>query len=127
MTSILEMINLQALMPYLHRHHLLTKHQTDMLLNSTLTEYHRKQELISILLSKGDEGCRRFLDAVSEEPEHLGHSEIAAMLTDPGNTAVVPNTGMKYIFMLIIYIKATRKKYGSFKCSKYTCKQPLLN
>ena len=101
MPSILEKINLQALIPYLISHGLLTEHEKQLLRNNDHTEHQRKQELISIIQSKGSEGCRIFLSAVSEEPEHLGHREIAAILTDPGSAAVAPITGIKYLFILI--------------------------
>ena len=90
MPSILEMINLQALIPYLISHGLLTEHEKQLLRNNDHTEHQRKQELISIIQSKGSEGCRIFLAAVSEEPEHLGHREIAATLS---NAAVAPIAG----------------------------------
>ena len=93
MPSVLEKINLQALIPYLISHGLLTEHERQLLRNNYLTEHQRKQELISIIQSKGSEGCRMFLAAVSEEPEHLGHREIVAILTDPGSAAVAPITG----------------------------------
>ena len=99
MPSILEKIDLQALVPYLTSRGLLTMDEQYILLDSTCSEHHRKQLLVSIIPSKGSEGYRRFLEAVSEEPKHLGHREIVAMLTDTGNTSVVPNTGMKYIFI----------------------------
>ena len=91
--SVLEKINLQALIPYLISHGLLTEHERQLLRNNYLTEHQRKQELISIVQSKGSEGYRMFLAAVSEEPEHLGHREILEVLSDPGSAAVAPITG----------------------------------
>ena len=88
MPSILEKINLQALIPYLISHGLLTEHERQLLWNIYLPEHHRKQELISIILSKGPEGSRLFLEAVSKEPAHLGHRYIVAILTDEGSTPI---------------------------------------
>ena len=95
MPSIVEKINLQALIPYLISHGLLTEHERQLLRNSYLTECQRKQELISIIQSKGPEGCRMFLEAVSQEPEHLGHREIVTILSAPDNASVAPITGRR--------------------------------
>ena len=75
MPFVIKMVNLLALIPHLITQDLLTQHERELLQNRTLTEYDRKLELFHFIDQK-PRGHQKFLEAVSEEREHLGHREI---------------------------------------------------
>ena len=77
-------LKLLSLVPYLNRYHLLTEDESEQLQNNHLTENDRIMKLISLLKRKGLEGYQKFLQALEEEPEHLGHKEVLQALKTPG-------------------------------------------
>ena len=65
----------------MNQQHLLTDDEYDILLNVMLSERMRKLKLLKFIEDKGPEGFQRFLSALHDEPEHLGHKEITELFT----------------------------------------------
>ena len=63
-------------MPYLNQQQLLTRRENEVLLNLHLSPRERVLQLLQFLQGKGEDGLQRFLKAVADEPEHLGHRDI---------------------------------------------------
>jgi hypothetical protein len=74
-------IKLECILPYLNQQHLLTDDENDILLNVMLSERMRILKLLKFIESKGPEGFQRFLRALQDEPEHLGHKELTELFT----------------------------------------------
>ena len=74
-------IKLESLLPYLNQQHLLTDDENDVLLNVELSNRWRVLKLLQFIEGKGPEGLQRFLRALAEEPDHLGHEEITKLFT----------------------------------------------
>ena len=85
------MMNLLNLLPYLISHGLLTMPDWELLQNRSPTELQRKIDLF-LFIDKKPNGYQKFFDAVSEEPEHLGHRDITRILIGSNKPAVVPAT-----------------------------------
>ena len=77
----MQYIKLEAILPYLNKYHLLTDSENDDLLNVVLSERIRVLKLIHFIEGKGPEGFQRFLTALAEEPDHLGHKELAQLFS----------------------------------------------
>ncbi|XP_065920634.1 uncharacterized protein [Dysidea avara] len=78
----LEMLNLTALIPVLNKHHLLTLDDNYVLLNYLVSPMERANALVyQILPSKGPEAFKKFITCLQEETEHIGHQELARILT----------------------------------------------
>lgn len=76
-------------MPYLNQQQLLTDYENDVLLNEVLSHRMRVLKLIRFMETKGPEGFQRFLKAIANEPDHLGHREIAELLA-PYRRLLIP-------------------------------------
>lgn len=63
----------------MNQQHLLTDDENDTLLNMVLSERVRVLKLLQFMETKGPEGFMRFLKALADEPEHLGHKEITQL------------------------------------------------
>ena len=74
-------IKLESLLPYLNKYSLLTDSEYDELLNVVINERTRVLKLIRFIEGKGPEGFQRFLRALDEEPEHLGHKELTQIFS----------------------------------------------
>lgn len=72
-------IKLESLLPYMNKYLLLTDSENDELLNMVINERTRVLKLLHFLKGKGPEGFQRFLRALDEEPEHLGHKELSQL------------------------------------------------
>lgn len=72
-------INLESLVPYLNQQQLLTDDENEVLLNLYLSQRTRVLKLLQFLETKGEVGFQRFLKAVADEPEHLGHTHISKL------------------------------------------------
>ena len=79
--ELVQYIKLESILPYLNQQHLLTDDEYDILLNVMLSERMRKLKLLKFIEGKGPEGFQRFLRALHDEPEHLGHKEITELFT----------------------------------------------
>lgn len=66
-------------MPYLNQQMLLTDDENDILLHLYLSNRCRVLKLLQFIETKGDEGFRRFLKAIADEQEHMGHSELTKL------------------------------------------------
>ena len=69
-------LNIDALLPFLVQQHLLTDQERKVLLNEILTHSLKVMKLLHFVEMKGPEGFRRFLKAVANEKEHIGHREV---------------------------------------------------
>ena len=80
----LELINLTALIPVLNKHNLLTLDDNYKLLNYSVSPLERANLLLYMIIpSKGPGAFKRFITCLQEETEHIGHQELAKMLTAP--------------------------------------------
>ena len=80
----LEMLNLTALIPVLNKHHLLTLDDNYVLLNYLVSPMERANALVyQILPSKGPGAFKKFITCLQEETEHIGHQELARILSTP--------------------------------------------
>ncbi|XP_065920654.1 uncharacterized protein [Dysidea avara] len=89
----LEMLNLTALIPVLNKHHLLTLDDNYVLLNYLVSPMERANALVyQILPSKGPGVFKQFIICLQEETEHIGHQELARMLTPPAKPKMMETT-----------------------------------
>ena len=80
----LELINLTALIPVLNKHNLLTLDDNYKLLDYSISPLERANALLYIIIpSKGPGAFKTFITCLQEETEHIGHQELAKMLTPP--------------------------------------------
>ena len=77
--TLVKYINLSALLPYLNKQQLLTDLENEVLCNLLIPHRSRVQKLLQFMEAKGERGFRLFLEAISEEPEHLGHQDLTEM------------------------------------------------
>ena len=66
--KLVEGINVPALLPYLQKHQVITREESERLNNTSLSE--RTAELLHIVSSKGPRALPNFFDCLSESPEH---------------------------------------------------------
>ena len=66
--KLVEGINVPALLPYLQKHQVITREESERLNNTSLSE--RTAELLHIVSSKGPRALPKFFDCLSESPEH---------------------------------------------------------
>ena len=66
--KLMEGINVPALLPYLQKHQVITREESERLNNTSLSE--RTAELLHIVSSKGPRALPKFFDCLSESPEH---------------------------------------------------------
>ena len=78
----MELINLTALIPVLNKHNLLSWDDNYKLLNYSVSPLERANALLYIIIpSKGPGAFKRFITCLQEETEHIGHQELAKLLT----------------------------------------------
>ena len=66
--KLVEGINVPALLPYLQKHQVVSREESERLNNTSLSE--RTAELLHIVSSKGPRALPSFFDCLSESPEH---------------------------------------------------------
>ena len=74
--DIVELVDLNTLVPVLNRLRLLTVEQNSCLLQTLQSPQERKRQLAKFLCTKGDKGYRLFLQALQEEQQHIGHRQL---------------------------------------------------
>ena len=74
------LVNLEALLPYLQQHDLLTDKEESYLCNMLYSSTERAQILLSYLRHKGDGSLQMFLCSLNLAHEHKGHKELAEKL-----------------------------------------------
>ena len=79
-SNLTALVNLEALLPYLQHHHLLTDNEESYLSNMLYSSTERAQMLLSYLKHKGDGSLQMFLCSLNLEYEHKGHKELAEKL-----------------------------------------------
>ena len=72
---------MNSLLPHLQRENLLTSEECDILISTQKTHFDKKQFLLSILPSKGENAYKRFIKCLSQDKEHSGHADLVKMLT----------------------------------------------
>ena len=77
-------INLDCLVPYLHRHRILTRTDDFHLQNSSKASDEKVAYLLQVLDRKGVDIVKKFIRALKEEPEHTGHKTLCALLVQRG-------------------------------------------
>ena len=75
------LVNLEALVPYLQKHQLLTDEEESYLSNMLYSSITRAQMLLRYLKHKGDGSLQMFLCSLNLAQEHKGHKELAEKLT----------------------------------------------
>ena len=78
--SLIALVNLEALLPYLQQHHLLTDNEQSYLSNTLYSSTDRAQMLLRYLKHKGDGSLQMFLCSLNLEHEHKGHKDLAKKL-----------------------------------------------
>ena len=73
---LVQYLNIDALLPFLVQQHLLTDQERKVLLNEILTHRLKVMKLLHFVEMKGPEGFMRFMKAISNEKEHMGHREV---------------------------------------------------
>ena len=66
--KLVEEINVPALLPYLQKHQVISREESERLNSTSLSE--RTAELLHIVSSKGPRALPKFFDCLSESPEH---------------------------------------------------------
>ena len=74
-------LNVNSLLPHLQCEDLLTSEELDFLVSIHKTNFDKKQFLLSILPSKGENAYKRFVRCLSQDTEHSGHADLVKMLT----------------------------------------------
>ena len=73
-------VNIDVLLPYLQKHHLLTGEEEHHLSNRMYSSVERAQLLLNYLKQKGDRSLQKFLCSLNLANEHVGHKWIADKL-----------------------------------------------
>ena len=81
------LVNLEALLPYLQQHQLVTVDEESYLSNMLYSSGTRAQMLLGYLKHKGDGSLQMFLCSLNLEREHKGHKELADKLKRHMQTA----------------------------------------
>jgi hypothetical protein len=77
--DIMKSLNMEMLVPHLIQKNLLTK--TEYYELSTYPSWKQSESFVlKILPTKGEEGCKRFLECLEEEDEHSGHQDLFRLL-----------------------------------------------
>ena len=84
MDLIVRYVNLETLVPVLNKYGVITREESEQLLNTNMTSQKRKRDLTAYLESKGNTGFTLFLQALKEETEHCGHKELHDLLVSKG-------------------------------------------
>ena len=79
--ELMRSLNVDSLLPYLQREQLVTHQEFVHLIHPNRTNYEKKQFLLSILPSKGENAYKRFICCLSEDTEHTGHAYLVELLT----------------------------------------------
>ena len=74
------LVNLEALLPYLVQHQLVTVDEESYLSNMLYSSSTRAQMLLRYLKHKGDGSLQLFLCSLNSEREHTGHKKLADKL-----------------------------------------------
>ena len=77
-------INMVSLIPYLNKHGILTSDERFYLNNSSKSPSEKVTFLLQYLERKGEETVQKFLQALKEEREHSGHTELCRLLKQRG-------------------------------------------
>ena len=81
------LVNLEALLPYLQQHQLVTVDEESYLSNMLYSSSIRAQMLLGYLKHKGDGSLQMFLCSLNLEREHKGHKDLADKLKRHMQTA----------------------------------------
>ena len=72
-------IDLDSLLPYMNRHNLLTSSEKYYLSIESYSPVKKINFLLRYLESKGDIAVKKFIQAIKEEPSHLGHKHLCTV------------------------------------------------
>jgi len=75
-------INLDALLPYLQSHQMLTNDQVYYCRSSSSTPTKKAKELLRLLKQKGKKSLQKLLCCLTNETTHSGHKNVATKLKD---------------------------------------------
>ena len=109
-------INLSDLLPYLHRHGVLTKQEGEVLLNDAVTHHDRVLKLLSFIEVGGSSVYKRFLQALQDESTHLGHRELVGVLTAIRTRESI--SGQEIIGMLTTLCRSADPSSFIFWCTR---------
>lgn len=77
--DIIKSLKMEMLVPHLVEKNLLTKNEYQEL--TTYSPWKQGEHFVlKILPTKGEDGCKRFLECLEEEEEHSGHQDLFRLL-----------------------------------------------
>ena len=87
-------INIDALIPYLHKYELVTDRELEFLMNEHKPSAEKINKLVSWLPRKGRDALKNFVKCLEESDEGTGHRTVAEKITNLSYSA------RKYSFKL---------------------------
>jgi len=73
-------INLDCLLPYLNRHKILTRSERSLFKNSSKSQNEKIADLLQVLDGKDNGTVLKFIQALKEETEHVGHKKLCSLI-----------------------------------------------
>ena len=80
-----DLVNLNELIPVLYEAGVLVNEEVEKLIEAVWNNKLKVVYLITTMRGKGKEGLQRLIDCLENEPNHLGHAELAGILKE-GNS-----------------------------------------
>ncbi len=74
------LLNLNVLVPFLNKRHLLTSGEMEQLMSPSRTRQEKIRDLVNIMCIKGDQAPSLFIKCVRDATEHIAHSDLAEKL-----------------------------------------------
>ena len=84
-------LNINAVIPYLNKHDLVTRQEYEILLNDVITTDGKINKLVSWLPTKGPNALERFIICLNESGSGTGHKTLAEKI-EKAVIAADPNT-----------------------------------
>ena len=81
-------MNVNAVIPYLNKHDLVTRQEYEILLNDVITTDEKINKLVSWLPTKGPNALERFITCLNESGSGTGHNILARKIE---RAAIVAN------------------------------------
>lgn len=90
--ELLNSLNVDSLLPHLQKERLLTHEEFEALIHPLKTSHEKKNILLSILPTKGENAYERFLTCLTNSDDHSGHSYLVKLLT-----SILPSKSVSYV------------------------------
>ena len=76
------LVNIDCLLPYLIRYDVMENSEYSILNSLFLTRGQKADKLLEFLRKKDDDTLKRFLQALKEENDHLGHEDLCKLFEE---------------------------------------------